>query len=174
MEWLRKDKEINDDNSSSPPPFPRSSALKLLYTLQKVIEKDYSIMESRKPKKEQSKKKEKRELLQTVVLEDYRPELLGQLIGFCGRNIMGFMKSKKCHVRFDKVKIDDEEKLKATIKKTTENMSDLDTIAKELIDFAKDTQENVEAYVPSDDEEITPEVLSVYDEVDQMNQTEVQ
>lgn len=175
MEWLRKDKEINGENSSQPQPSARSSALKLLYVLRKVIEKDFYILESRRPKNEdQNKKKEKTELTQTVVLEDYRPELLGQLIGFCGRNIMSFMKSNRCHVRFDKVEVGGEEKLKATIKKTTEKMSDLDKVAEELKKFANDTQETVDTYMQSDDEEITPEVLSIYDEVDQMNSTEVQ
>ncbi|XP_053401978.1 uncharacterized protein LOC128557767 isoform X2 [Mercenaria mercenaria] len=174
MEWLRKDKEINAENSTAPQPAPRSSALKLLFLLRKVIDKDYSVLEPRKVKAvQQAKKKEKEELNLTVVLEDYKPELLGQLVGFCGRNIMTFMKREKCHVRFEKVQTDNgAEKVKATIKKTTESMSELENIATELKKFATETQDTVEAYVPSDDEEITPEVLSVYDEVDQMNQDE--
>ncbi|XP_053401972.1 uncharacterized protein LOC128557767 isoform X1 [Mercenaria mercenaria] len=175
MEWLRKDKEINAENSTAPQPAPRSSALKLLFLLRKVIDKDYSVLEPRKVKAvQQAKKKEKEELNLTVVLEDYKPELLGQLVGFCGRNIMTFMKREKCHVRFEKVQTDNgAEKVKATIKKTTESMSELENIATELKKFATETQDTVEAYVPSDDEEITPEVLSVYDEVDQMNQDEL-
>lgn len=173
MEWMRKDEEINPENSTAPPPAPRSSALKLLFILQKVIEKDFRIMEPHKTVPvQQSKKTERKELCLKIQLEDYAPELLGQLVGANGHNIMIFMKQEKCYVCFEIVGNELNEKMMATIKKTAEDMSVLEHVGEELKKFANETQEKV---MSTDDgyPELTPQVLSVIDEVDQMHQGEV-
>lgn len=178
MEWLRKDKEINEENSSVPQPSSQSSALKLLYLIQMVIEKKFDILQTHKRKAavQQSQKKMKEEKSLTIILEDYKPELMGQLIGFRGQNLLRFMKEQRCHVTIERVQMDGVEKVKATIKKTTEDISVLEKIAEQLKEFAKDTQEIVESYEPprSDDEEdITEDQAAGEIEDNQMDQEQV-
>lgn len=176
IKLLCQDKEINEENRTDIQVAPRSSALKFLYLLRKAIEKDFKIMEPRKPKApvQQAKKKMREELKLEVELDEYPPELLGQLIGDRGRNIMIFMKREKCHVHLAKgTSVSGRATVMATIKKTTTNKHILSVIADELKKYAKDTRESVESYQPADREQFTPEVRAVYEQIDEMNMDEV-
>lgn len=149
MDRLRYDGELYevDYESPVPGPYPRASALKFCYLLQKIVEKDFAMMEPRKPKGvPQARAKQKVEMPWRIDLDEITVPFIPHLIGEGGKNIMIFMKRERCRVEIGKV--ENENKVEATVTKTImpENRAVLKEIAERLKIFAKDTKESYESF----------------------------
>ncbi|XP_052819032.1 uncharacterized protein LOC128244924 isoform X2 [Mya arenaria] len=146
MTWLRQDKEINPELTVGAQPVPRSSALRMLYLLQRTIGRDFSVYISRRQSMQAPRVPKRVQMTLTVELEGIREDMIGHIIGWRGDNLMPLQRRLQCGITLESRKIGEVQKVYAKIVKRAEQMSELEEVREELQQLANETQGQQENY----------------------------
>lgn len=127
------------------PDYLKSSALRLVYLLQKSFKKDYDIF---KPPPRDTLQSEPRSLPQSIsfFLEKFDHNYLGSLIGRNGENLKKMLNKYHCHIRYDKIKVNDRFIVKATVTRKTSSLNRLEKIKVAVMQNADDVQMTEDTY----------------------------